>query len=482
MTNGEPNTRTLALCYLRLSNRGRQEVSIEMQRQRCLTECQRLALTPVFFEEGLGKHSANSRKRLPQWDALLERALSDPLVYCVMAYDHERAFRNVPAARSVADELTRHGVKLIFTTSGEVDTRTASGKMMYTMNAAFAEHYSNYISEKLTHHFEELKARGIYAGHRAPYGLRRIGKAPDISFEKTDDFAVIVEWFRLYTSEEIGTIRGTIELNKRSLRWRDRYGKLRPVRPDDLIQALNAVQHYKPFLPAALYRAVRRTIGERAQHKKNSRPIVHPPLPLRGLLFCALCGEAYVSATQPDRYGHIHSYYRHRPGYVCSNVVKPSASRIHAQLWAQLAMLEWSTEDKHNLVALLAAPPETGTPLDVRQLREKLERRLRNLETMLADEDIIRPTFLAHRAAILDEMKALPQTTLALEEPLNEAEAWALVNRIESELSDPTSGTPLSKNRALRMLLEKVLLRGTRGAYQIELIPQPLFAFVLNSG
>lgn len=471
----------IALCYLRLSNRGEKEVSIAMQRARCQAECDRLGLTPVFYEEGLGKHSANTRKKLPQWDALLERALSDPAVYCVMAYDHERAFRNVAAARSVADKLAACSVKLIFTVSGEVDTRSASGKMIYTIQSAFAEHYSNYVSEKLRDHFETLRADGIYTGHHAPFGLKRIGKAPDVSFEATPELAVILEWFVLYTSETIGTINGSLILNGRGLRWHSRTGIVREILPDDLRHAVKVLESYRPFLPPNLYQAVRRRKSERAMHKRNGKPSPHPTLLLRGLLFCARCGKPYVSATQPDRYGHLHGYYRHRPPVGCGNIVKPSARRIHAMVWAKVAALEWSDELKSEMVRALTSTEDVSAQMDTALTKEKLERRLRNYEQMLADEDITRAVFLKHKADILQELGALPKpASPPRDEPLSEDDARASVEHFTLLLTDPALGTSDAKNQALGAIFQKVSIEGKRGDYSLEFTPQPLFEDVLD--
>jgi len=485
--------RNLALCFLRLSSRGKQEISIDMQRNRCAAECERLGLVPVFYEEGLGRHSANTRKNLPEWDKLYKRALTDPAVYCVMGYDHERAFRNVSAARQSAEQLAKVGVKLIFTVSGEVDTTTAHGKMVYTMQAAFAEHYSNYVSEKLYDHFAELKAEGVYAGHRAPQGLKRVGKAKQVKLEKSDDLKTIEEWFTLYTTQDIGTPRGAAILTAAGFKWRNRQGELREVSADDLVTALANLEMYKPHLAPALYRAVKRRKAQRAQHRANGNQTIHPPLLLRGILFCAACGAPYVCTHQVNRAGNLVSTYRHRRRVHCASVRCPAATLVERLVWSKLATIEWTDELKRSIVSALVTPPDLSQVLDLKQARDKLAQRLKGFQVMLADGDISRAQFLQFKSEIERDMEQLPEITVPVSDPLSEEEAWRLVEDIVHFLSNPELGTPQAKNKAMQVVFEKVILSGERGAagptvqgqhyqYHIEVVPQPLFEKVFNVG
>lgn len=453
-----------------------------MQRARCEQECARLALTPVFYEEGLGKHSANTRKKLPEWDKLLARALSDPAVFAVMAYDHERAFRQVTAARQTADQLAKVGVKLIFAVSGEVDNATASGKMLFTVHAAFAEHYSNYVSEKLKDHYNTLKAKGVYAGHRAPYGLKRVGKAPDVSFTPTPDLAAILTWLELYTSEETGTINGASLLNARGVRWRDRHGQLRPIAPDDLRVALNNLDAYRPFIPPALYRAAREIRNARSTPRANGHPTVYPPHLLRGILTCGRCGAPYVCNTQLSRAGRLNGYYRHHRPVLCGNIIKPSVKKVDAMVWARVAQIEWSDELRAELVDAMTTDPTPSVALDTRQAREKLERRLRNYQQMLADEDISRAQFLEHKSEIESALASLPEASPVEEAPLTRAEAVEIVANLERVLSPDSYMTPTARNQAMKALFSNVAIEGKRGGvggnsnYSLTFTLSPLFS------
>lgn len=472
--------RHIALCYLRLSNRGKLEVSIDTQRARCLAECSRLGLTPIFYEEGLGKHSANTRKNLPQWDALLQRALTDPSVYAVLAHDHERAFRNVTAARQTSDALDKVGVKLIFAVSGEVDTLTASGKMMYTITAAFAEHYSNYVSEKLLDHFETLRSKGIYAGHRAPFGLKRVGNAPQVSFETTPALQVIEAWLTLYTSRDIGTTHGAEVMNDKGHRWKNRFGEVRKIIPEDLQYTLEILDVYQPFLPALLYRKAKRRRKDRANHKANGQQTVYPPLLLRGLLSCHLCGASYACVNQADHYGHMHGYYRHRTGTGCKNVVKPSATNVDEMVWRYLLAIQWTPEFTAAIVTALTTPPDLTPRLDTQLAKEKLERRLKNYQQMLADEDITRAQFLAHKAEILAAKAALPDLPEVESETMSAEEAETLVASLVASLNDPEAGTPYAKNKAMHVLFGRISIEGERGNYRLFFQPQEVFLSALN--
>lgn len=479
LTAPDPRRR-FALCFLRLSNRGKQEVSIEMQRNRCLVECDRLTLTPVFYEEGLGKHSANTRTRLPQWDTLYQRALVDPSVYCVMSYDHERSFRNAAAALTSAKELANHGVKLIFVTSGEVDIQSASGKMIFTVQAAFAEHYSNYVSEKLLDHFDELRASGKSLNHRPFWGMVRVGKAPDHSHQPSDELPAVLAWFRLYVSKDIGAPNGAKELSLSGLTRRDLKGNPRALIAKDLRDALSHLEEFKPFLPAALYRAVKRRKEERHFHKANGAQRVYPPPILYRILTCARCGKPY-NTTNCWKHGTFLTSYRHRDPVLCGNIIHPSGNIIARMVWQKLSEIEWAEPLKQRIVKVLTEPKDVSVALDTRLMREKLDRRLKNYKQMLADEDITRAEFLEHRRTIEAELKNIPAVEQTPDDPMPESEAWELVNHLTEMLADPTKGTPYTKNQAMRAIFQAVTIDGRRGHFTLTFTLQPLFANVLDT-
>ena len=180
MRKASEPVRDLALLYIRLSFRGYgDEVSPEIQLNGCAEDARRYGVTyseSEVYDEGEGHHSARNRDNLPAWEALYERALTDPRVAAVFCYDLARGFRYTIAIRQVAEELDKHGVKLIFHKEGLFDIRTAHGKFTGTMHAAAAEWYAHTISEKMQEHYAKLRAKGVYTGHRAPLGLNALAK------------------------------------------------------------------------------------------------------------------------------------------------------------------------------------------------------------------------------------------------------------------------------------------------------------------
>lgn len=354
----ETPLRKIALCYLRLSNRGKNEVSIEMQRERCRLECERLGLTPVFFEEGLGKHSANTRTHLPEWDKLYARALIDPAVYCIMSYDHERSFRHPVAARTTAAALNAVGVKIIFTTQGEVDTTSANGKMIFTVQAAFAEHYSNYVSEKLTHHYADLKASGQYVGHKNMYGLSRSGseKNNTVLWTMTADFPAIVAAVELYARRSSpADIADT--LHDKGITWIDQWGKRSRPFSASIYNVIRRIDFYAPFLDPALVKTVKAIYAAKQAHRDNGRRNVHPKLLLQRALYCE-CGKRLTIAYYQSRITKARPEPQANPWYYHPRTVncriQPAcfrAEKIDKEFFERLEIVDrWTDEYRADIL------------------------------------------------------------------------------------------------------------------------------------
>lgn len=467
--------RHTALIYARLSNRERGEagnISPTLQ----IAKCQHVAsergyiVNPQSYQddgdiylESEGKHSARSRRNLPAWRALEQRMQTDASIAAVIAYDLSRAFRNTEAMLKFARICQQHNIKLIFALDGEVDIRTATGKMLTTVKAAFAEHYSHYVSERLLDHFAALRAKGVYAGHRAPFGLKRIGNAPNISFEPTKDLRVIRAWLELYTSRDIGTPEGARQMNLRGYQWKDRTGKPRPVSVWDLIQTLEILETYKPFLDAKLYHRALTRRAQRANRSGNGNLSTHPPHLLKGLLYC-VCGARYVSANETLKSGDIGQYYRH--AYLnldCPHRRKTVARKIDAQIWKRLERLnQLSDADKNDIAQKIATPPQEDTHEDSLLKRQRLETALREAEAALIYKDITRERFLELKTEILLQLEELQPTeaeTLNIVPTLEEARA--MLEDLTSALRDASTLLPEQTNLLMRDIFTRIVIQST---------------------
>ena len=86
----------------------------------------------------------------------------------------DRLARSTPNLLAIVDRLERKGVGLVVLSMGgqQVDTRTATGKLMLTMLAAVAAFERDLMLERQREGIAKAKAEGKYAG-RAPTARRQ---------------------------------------------------------------------------------------------------------------------------------------------------------------------------------------------------------------------------------------------------------------------------------------------------------------------
>jgi len=102
----------------------------------------------------------------------------------IAAFD--RAFRNVREALATIEKWDKKGVALHILDCGgaSIDTKTATGKFMFTVLAAMAEWERNRIAERTSESLRSAQKNGklVCSPSRAPYGYFA---SPDPSGEKT---------------------------------------------------------------------------------------------------------------------------------------------------------------------------------------------------------------------------------------------------------------------------------------------------------
>lgn len=157
--------------YTRVSTK-RQENdgnSLENQLHRCrkYAEYHDMQVKATFQESKSGKTIAartqfkKAMKSLEKGDVLVVAALS-------------RLARNVREALLIVDELNQKGCHLA-STSEEIDTRSAMGKLIFTIFASLAEMESGVTSERVKSGMKRKKEIGGDLG-RPPYGWKYVNK------------------------------------------------------------------------------------------------------------------------------------------------------------------------------------------------------------------------------------------------------------------------------------------------------------------
>jgi DNA invertase Pin-like site-specific DNA recombinase len=166
-----------AVLYIRVSTdeQARQGVSLDAQEERLRAYCtmRGLAVVGTIRDEGVSAFKHLDKR--PGGAELLRLVARGEAVH-VVALKLDRLFRNAADALALTEAWNRQGVALHLVDMGgaAMDTASATGRMMLTMLAGFAEFERALISERtataLT--FKRDK-REAYAP--TPYGYRRTG-------------------------------------------------------------------------------------------------------------------------------------------------------------------------------------------------------------------------------------------------------------------------------------------------------------------
>lgn len=474
---------SIALTYQRLSGVEGDEVSPEIQRRANLRVVQQLGFQcmeahhtrggDIYEDTEKGMHSAYKRTNIPDWDALIERARSDKRVGVVVAYDMQRAFRNVRAMLDEAELLNSFGVKLIRARGGEVDIQSADGRRRAIDDANAAEYHSRKTSELLRDNYAWLREEGIMYTHKPGMGLKRSGKNAGVKWETNEEFSTIVRMCEIYSEFDVGSPTLARKMNAEKLTWVNLKGERVRVKPTTVRNAINTIEKYEKFLDQELFANVIRVRTARAGRKGNSPKTRHDPLLLRKLLVCARCGGHYTTIhnftfkkTTGER--KKWSYYVHAPNEAgCDNSKKaPSSNSLHEQFWKRIAKIEdLSVEDRNAILDRMVQPPSPAV-LDTRHAREKLTTTLRNLEAAYLAEDFgpldkARAFYRKQRAQLEREIAELPpppKIVPARFDDRDDAAIW-LDNLVETLILGE-SLAPEEANRLMRSLFLRITMDG----------------------
>lgn len=467
---------TIALAYARLSGVEGDEISPEIQLKTSLRVAASLGLTAdprpyteggdVYADASKGMHSARKRDNIPEWYALIERARQDARVGAVVAYDMQRAFRNVRAMLEEAELLNSFGVKLVRVRGGEVDLQTADGRRRAIDDANAAEYHSHKTSELLKDHYEMLREQGIRYDHTPPLGLNRVGKVPNVKFEPNEDFKTIVLLCELYAQGDMGAPRLAVELEKRGVTWISRKDLARTKRISQrtVSKTIDKIERYKEWLPADLYARVLEVRAVRASRAQNRR-VKHPSLALRGLVFCAICESRYIATTvhhlgRKKRGSYYYKNYTHPQPVRCGT--KPAtirAEHIEEKIWARLSWMEDLTAEDRDAIARAMvtqpAPFVRDTTTERAALMEQLQRLNRNwLSVGMSNAE-----YTVLRKEIEKQLDALPVQVVPEVPTLDYPTARRRVDRLFDQVRERDNLAPEELNALMRALIKKIAIR-----------------------
>ena len=163
----EPRTRTVA--YLRVSTDKQADrgVSLEAQRAKVESYAALYDLELVAIEVDAGE-SAKSLVR-----PALERALGmlrAGKVEALLVVKLDRLTRSVRDLCDLVDRYFRDGKRALLSVSEQVDTRSASGRMVLNVLSSVSQWEREAIGERTAAAMQHKQAQGEYIGGDVPYG------------------------------------------------------------------------------------------------------------------------------------------------------------------------------------------------------------------------------------------------------------------------------------------------------------------------
>ena len=160
-----------AFIYSRVSTT-RQDVSIEVQVEKCIEHCSQrgIAVNRLFSDTG---HSGTNTDR-PSLKDLLRVISTNPPEYLVV-YRLDRLSRNVGQVSELVDILNSKGVQLISVCEPYINSTTSTGKLQISMLMACSQLEHETIVARVKESLAYRKRNGMKYTRITPYGKRLTG-------------------------------------------------------------------------------------------------------------------------------------------------------------------------------------------------------------------------------------------------------------------------------------------------------------------
>ncbi len=161
-----------AVLYARVSTEEQVEgYSIEAQRRAFRTLCEGRGWTPYreYIEEGKSARTENLTKR-PVFNQMIADALAGQFDVLVV-HKLDRFSRNLRVTLEYFDRLLKAKVAFV-SINEQMDFTTPSGKVHLALLGAFAQYYSDNLSQETKKGWHERRIQGVYCG-TLPFGAMK---------------------------------------------------------------------------------------------------------------------------------------------------------------------------------------------------------------------------------------------------------------------------------------------------------------------
>lgn len=439
--------------------------------------------TGAYVDAGLSGRSKEKRPQLNEMLAAADRGEFDVLVIPAL----DRLARNARDAHEIFARLERAGVT-IRSLRGEVDTSTATGRLMTGVMASLAEFESNVIGERT----RGGKAAAARSG-RPNGGPRRFGfdQRNGQLIPRPNEIAVVERIMREAVAGRSQTeiaagLNADGHTTARGKRWNQpQISQLLadPIWVGVLRNNQGERRVYEPFVPVELWQAVQNTLrgpdGPRAG-RASQRFLLGS-----GLLRCGACGSAMQVKREQKGYGFYEVYICSGRSSGAHPDCPQSAVQRAAVDSAVLAYFERVGLDVEATRRELAARSERERT-ELRALRGQAERELAKVQAGLEKVerdytlgDLPAADYTRLRTGLEDALRAssdaLERLTAREREVANpglmeDVELLTRLTELRAAIAGDVSANPddfAATHAALRRLFDAFHLRAVRGLHGV---------------
>ena len=303
--------------------------SIEVQVEKCSQWCQDHGLPILGIYADMAVSGMKDSR--PQYDAMM-RDLAAGLADTVVIYDQSRMFRKMSAWFTFRDDLTRMGVSVVSVTQPSIggDLRDPMNFLSEGSMALFNQIWSLQSRQKTMEKLRFMARNGLHTGGKPALGYQVVDGRLEIQPEEA---AIVRRIFSEYASgmsyrqiiaglnrDGLKTKRGRPfgSNSLHDLMKNEKYiGTLvygaSPYREDGSrnshAPAAETAIRIPDALPAIMSKELFEEVQQRMKinrHQQGGRPPKDRVYPLKGKVFCGLCGASMTVAISQEHY----HYYR----------------------------------------------------------------------------------------------------------------------------------------------------------------------------
>jgi len=177
----EKSSMKQAIGYVRVSTeqQANEGVSLDAQRARIVKWCadNGYELVQVFVDAGISGKSMDTRKELQAALSSLKKGMA------LVSYSLSRLARSTKDMLDIGEKVSKKKADIVSLTE-QIDTTTATGKMVFQLLAVLGEFERNLLAERTSTALQQKKRTGQVYTNQTPYGFQAIeGKLVQVEQE-----------------------------------------------------------------------------------------------------------------------------------------------------------------------------------------------------------------------------------------------------------------------------------------------------------